>query len=1608
MEEEVIITACCTVCGVESSRVLTSHEHPVVPGRAVCGLCLEALEECDGEECCAWCGDGGELLVCDGCGRNWCRDCLSRHLGSSYVERADASEEWRECPACEPAGGGGGFPPPPDADPDEAARLLRFESELAETQEKLEPEMVERLRLGIAAEIEDEEAIDDELDECLRLLERKLELLEREHAAAQERAEAAGVDLAMFYMALEAANAAGGTTLSTAWAKAPKLASRKRGVVRACARGSGEDLDDEEVSYEAPEDAEARAWVEAAEAENQAKRPMKLKRSRGGAMALVGETVGATGFDERRKKELGSEYEAVYSATLESIQDERVREQAEEIDELDENWAREIKDPAERKLIEENEKRREQKAKVVRRHEEEEVVAVKRKRSRDNKEVSRRKEVVSSSGPLSSSPEVEVVEVHSTTPRRAPVWERGGRRRAWIVGQDADGMIYLPAERAQHLIRCPATIGRQKNEDEAGHVAVCGPLNKKISRELAVLRRVPDGIELTRCERAKTQVVVDSKDLGAGESTVITRAAAVRFGGLSSARDARHHPIEAYVLLPLREGDKTYFELPRHDPEDFVRGHHHHHHYQQQQEERKHRAGARTTTTAGTGRSREEPICVDSEDDDRGRSGKCCLSSSSSSSSSSKRSKKKKLSSGSSPTRLTNLKVPKRKDIGDVLDENDLSAETQEATKLEQEKRDRIKARKERLSSRASLEAAAATSSPPRSPVVEAAAVGRSSSSDVERVALNDGETEAETVYLPSYLCGGVLKAHQIEGARFIFEQTIESVDQLDKYPTGCEDPIPLGCVLAYSMGLGKSLTTIAYLAALFNHGRAKTQIKTALVVAPANVVRNWEAEFAKWCDSDSALLKRVRVFDSRRDRLGQLRAWSLRGGVLVVSYDSYQKMVCTTTTTAKDNPPRQKKKKKKSESLDQLAARGALVPGRNVISVVGRPDVRADLLVGGVISYQRATYACPKAFCWNATRDVSQLDGMKMVTYGGKPLESLLVDDDDDDEKGEDSFVVEARKALQDPGPDVLVLDEAHLVKNPNNKRFKAFAGIRTRRRVALTGTPLQNNLMEYHSMITFVRGTVLGTRAEFKKNFEDPIKNGMCVDSSKTDVKKMQKRVYVLGTKIRDFVLRKDQALLAQEIDKTEYLVVAKLTSVQRRLYAGFVAGAVALNALLAHQPLLKLGNHPLTHVGNNSSSSFSSSSSSSSTAAASGRAAAPPLIAATDSIAALTSNLLLVSNPLELKKKKKKKKRGDDEEEEVVELESSSSSSSSSEGSRSLEEEEDAPLAEPAKPWNWHDEVAAMMRAEYAVDPPVEDTVRLSSKMSILFDIIARSMVVDDKVVVFSQSIPTLDYIERVLRTDAWCDKRRDLGSTDSRRWTMNADILRIDGGTGSTERQRRVEAFESGSKARVFLLSTKAGNMGINLVSANRVVLFDSSWNPAIDKQALCRCFRYGQKKKVFIYRLVMQGFEHTVYKRAMQKDHLSLRCVDDGAYERMWAAEDLENLATLDDDNIDVCLDHVQEDPVLHGTLARHKDKIVETTVTDTFYRENADEKLDEAEFEEAMDEYDREKQGLPTRAQEAAAAIRQAAAHQPPMNIPPAAAALLSTMDISSHHITTS
>eukprot|EP00892_Ulva_mutabilis_P003145 jgi/Ulvmu1/12831/UM098_0013.1 len=105
---------------------------------------------------------------------------------------------------------------------------------------------------------------------------------------------------------------------------------------------------------------------------------------------------------------------------------------------------------------------------------------------------------------------------------------------------------------------------------------------------------------------------------------------------------------------------------------------------------------------------------------------------------------------------------------------------------------------------------------------------------------------------------------------------------------------------------------------------------------------------------------------------------------------------------------------------------------------------------------------------------------------------------------------------------------------------------------------------------------------------------------------------------------------------------------------------------------------------------------------------------------------------------------------------------------------------------------------------------------------------------------------------------------------------ATCARIDGSTAPADRQNRVDAFNSpNGQYKVFLLSTRAGGAGLNLIRGSRLVLLDSDWNPAMDQQAMARIWRDGQKKPCYIYRLLVTGLiDEKIFQRQLYKGGLS--------------------------------------------------------------------------------------------------------------------------------------
>jgi DNA excision repair protein ERCC-6-like 2 len=124
--------------------------------------------------------------------------------------------------------------------------------------------------------------------------------------------------------------------------------------------------------------------------------------------------------------------------------------------------------------------------------------------------------------------------------------------------------------------------------------------------------------------------------------------------------------------------------------------------------------------------------------------------------------------------------------------------------------------------------------------------------------------------------------------------------------------------------------------------------------------------------------------------------------------------------------------------------------------------------------------------------------------------------------------------------------------------------------------------------------------------------------------------------------------------------------------------------------------------------------------------------------------------------------------------------------------------------------------------------------------------------DKVLVFSHSVRLLKML-KVLFT------------------LTHYNISYLDGSMSLDERANAVQEFNSDPAQFVFLISTRAGGVGLNITSANKVVIFDPNWNPSYDLQAQDRAYRIGQVRDVEVFRLVSAGtIEEIVYARQIYK------------------------------------------------------------------------------------------------------------------------------------------
>ncbi|KAJ2142447.1 putative ATPase [Coemansia sp. RSA 353] len=193
-------------------------------------------------------------------------------------------------------------------------------------------------------------------------------------------------------------------------------------------------------------------------------------------------------------------------------------------------------------------------------------------------------------------------------------------------------------------------------------------------------------------------------------------------------------------------------------------------------------------------------------------------------------------------------------------------------------------------------------------------------------------------------------------------------------------------------------------------------------------------------------------------------------------------------------------------------------------------------------------------------------------------------------------------------------------------------------------------------------------------------------------------------------------------------------------------------------------------------------------------------------------------------------------------------------------------DFPVTDPSDP-----------ESPYLID---EQIVRTSGKLLMLDRLLPALFARGHRVLVFSQFSRVLDILECYAELRKW-------------------EFCRIDGSVAQTDRQEAIVRFNT-SQIPLFFLTTRSGGLGINLTSADTVVLFDSDWNPQQDLQAQDRVHRIGQTKPVIIYRLTIAGScENAMLSRAKAKRKLEKLVIHERRFKGL-GAKDADNTVSVQD------------------------------------------------------------------------------------------------------------
>lgn len=517
--------------------------------------------------------------------------------------------------------------------------------------------------------------------------------------------------------------------------------------------------------------------------------------------------------------------------------------------------------------------------------------------------------------------------------------------------------------------------------------------------------------------------------------------------------------------------------------------------------------------------------------------------------------------------------------------------------------------------------------------------------------------------------------------------------------------------------------------------------------------------------------------------------------------------------------------------------------------------------------------------------------------------------------------LIVSDESYLQKVKWQYMILDEAQAIKSSSSIRWKTLLGFNCRNRLLLTGTPIQNSMQELWALLHFIMPTLFDSHDEFSEWFSKDIESHAENRGSGLNSHQLHRLHMIL----KPFMLRRVKSDVENEMgEKVEKDVFCELSPRQKRLYRGIKdklpildlltsgstgggsqagkfnfgfgiggesSASSAIDSALMNlvMQFRKVCNHPELLERTEIKSPFAFTSPdrlSSSVMGGSGGVlfTSPPAIElrypkrVIEEIPIGQKKVLLeITNELENgQQQASNKKLQFIETRNDIELPSL----------RTLKFlEERLPMAAPIRviskgpsvfPSESTTEITdislspavTMLKAPLdrsVTIPSMEKFIRDCGKLSKLDSMLVELKEGGHRVLIYNQMTRMIDLMEEYLQYRGY-------------------SYLRLDGSTNIATRRDLVHSWQTDPSIFVFLLSTRAGGLGINLTAADTVIFYDSDWNPTVDQQAMDRAHRLGQLKQVTVYRMITKNtVEERIMQRAKQKDQIHKVVIAGGAF-----------------------------------------------------------------------------------------------------------------------------